>query len=167
MLLQHVALGSQAYCRLVGVTPDGDLYSRAFDPNFRNAWAQTKTLVSGYLTECAVKLRMVQEFCERHHGKDAIKPLEARAMTGLVIGKVAKGSFQLGIREASNKIIHAASADLVFTESAAEVPPVLLAGPLQLARESRQHREAQPTRCRAVGQGSLSQSRTVGRERHA
>ncbi|MBN3817104.1 hypothetical protein G3N57_11020 [Paraburkholderia sp. Se-20369] len=120
-VLQHISHGSEKYCQDVGLVVEDDLYDRNFDPNYKTVWADTKVLVSNYLIECAVKLRMLQEFCEKSDDRSKIAALGKQAVGDLPIGRVLDGSFQLSIREASNKIIHATSCDLYFKESQAAV----------------------------------------------
>jgi|RhiMetdeSRZDD1v2_1073273.scaffolds.fasta_scaffold167143_2 hypothetical protein len=124
-LLQHIAHGSLSHCRSAKVVLEDPDFDPEFDPNFKTIWSLTKTLVSNYLIECAVKLRMIQEFCAKHFEADDLNMLEERAMTDLLIGRIVQGTFRLTIREASNKIIHATSATVDFAPSATEAPPVL------------------------------------------
>lgn len=124
-LLQHIAHGSNGYCQSIGLVVEDDLYARDFDPNYKDVWADTKGLVTNYLIECAVKLRMLQEFCEKHHEQSTMAALGDQAVGDLQIGRIVDGAFRLNIREASNKVIHAASVDLEFVESNSDSPPVL------------------------------------------
>ena len=57
-LLQHIAHGSLSHCRSAKVVLEDPDFNPEFDPNFKTIWSLTKTLVSNYLIECAVKLRI-------------------------------------------------------------------------------------------------------------
>jgi hypothetical protein len=57
-LLQHIAHGSLSHCRSAKVVLEDPDFDPEFDPNFKTIWSLTKTLVSNYLIECAVKLRI-------------------------------------------------------------------------------------------------------------
>ncbi|KGS39087.1 hypothetical protein X961_5854 [Burkholderia pseudomallei MSHR5613] len=81
--------------------------------------------MTNYLIECAVKLRMLQEFCEKYHDKSMMAALGDQAVGSLQIGRIVDGTFRLNIREASNKIIHAACVELEFAESNSDGPAVL------------------------------------------
>lgn len=96
-----------------------------FDPKFQTVWSTTKILVSNYLIECAVKLRMIQEFCSKHYEPNKVCELEERALSEGAIGRVVQGAFRLTIREACNKIIHATSATIDFVPSPEDSPEVL------------------------------------------
>ena len=78
-LLQHIAHGSLSHCRSAKVVLEDPDFDPEFDPNFKTIWSLTKTLVSNYLIECAVKLRMIQEFCAKHFEADDLNMLEERA----------------------------------------------------------------------------------------
>jgi hypothetical protein len=109
-ILQHLVYGSQGYCVSEGITDEEE----AGYTEFQSCWGWTKAIVSNYLIECAVKLRMIQEFCARNCDADELNAMEQNAMGGLVIGRIHEGTFRLTVREACNKIIHATRATIVF-----------------------------------------------------
>jgi hypothetical protein len=105
VLLEHLAHGSQSYCavRLTGFQRDQG------DGALDEYWGWVKGIVSSLLIECAVRVRMLQDAVR---GEDATKlaDLDAVARSGLTIGTIVIGQFQLSLRETCNKIIHATKA---------------------------------------------------------
>jgi len=120
-VLQHLVHGSVAYCEREGITAD----MLEDDEPFQNAWGWTKVLASNYLIECAVKLRMVQDFCSKQADASTLQDIERQAAGDISIGRIIKGSFPLTVREACNKIIHATHATIDFVPSTNSTPPVL------------------------------------------
>jgi len=87
-----------------------------------------KVLLSNYLIECAVKARMIQEYCSKDDYDDELAKFEQEAVGELSLGKVAEGNFKLTLREASNKIIHSTSAIIEFKNTdieGSEVAPII------------------------------------------
>lgn len=111
-ILQQVSLASKAYCQLQGITTE----SLEDDTPFQSTWGWTKGLVSNYCIECAVKLRLIQDFCEKSGSRGELASLEKQAMQGESLGEVLHGRFRLTIREAANKIVHATSAEVDFLQ---------------------------------------------------
>jgi hypothetical protein len=110
-LLQHLAYGSEAYCRSEGMFSAEHLdYSK-----FQSPWGWTKAVVSNYLIECAVKLRMIQEYGAKRRDSCELAELDKAATLNLQIGRVLHGGFQLTLRESFNKIVHATNARMEFT----------------------------------------------------
>ncbi len=120
-VLQHLVHGSQAYCAGEGITAE----MLEDDEPFQNAWGWTKALTSNYLIECAIKLRMVHDYCSKQADASAIQDLEKQAAGSVSIGRILKGSFPLTVREACNKIIHATHATISFVPSSNSKPPTL------------------------------------------
>lgn len=112
-LLRHLSLGSEAYCGEEEIGSEADICEGEFD----FYWGWMKVVLSNYLIECAVKLRMVQEFCTNNGYEEELKQFEESALEGLEIGIVYQGNFQLSVRETTNKIIHATRATINFKES--------------------------------------------------
>ena len=102
-LLQHFSHGSERYCRerLVGSVHDAG--NGALD----EYWGWVKGLVSAYTLECSIRLRVLLDTVAGKPEANKIASLDTVARSGLVIGKVLKGEFELTLRETCNKIIHA------------------------------------------------------------
>lgn len=109
-VLRHLALGTKEYCRVEEITSEVELSGDFFN----DYWGQLKVLLSNYLIEIAVKIRMIEEYCLKNGYKDEIRTFEKEATSGLALGKIHSGSFSLSIRESSNKIIHATRAYFEF-----------------------------------------------------
>lgn len=101
IILQHYSLGSQKYCkeRFTGGTKDVGNYE------FDKYWSWTKSLVSNYILECSIKLRVIQDTF-RKTSKE-LNLFDDKACQNLTIGVIITGNFKLSLRETSNKIIHA------------------------------------------------------------
>lgn len=103
ILLQHFAHGSEQYCRerLIGSECD------AGDGELDSYWSWVKSLVSAYTLECSVRLRVLLDAVADQPEANKIINIDAHARSGLVIGQVVDGKFELTLRETCNKIIHA------------------------------------------------------------
>ena len=103
IVLQHYAYGSKEYCRrlLIGSKHD------AGDEMLNNYWGWTKGLVSNYLLECSIGLRVFLDTVAIKLEPNEIEELDTKARSGLAVGEVFLGSFELSVRESCNKIIHA------------------------------------------------------------
>ena len=106
VLLQHLAHGSEQYCRERLTGSEYDAGDGALD----EYWSWVKGLVSGYTLECCIRLRVLLDTVAGKPGADKIVGLDAAARSGLVIGQVVDGKFELTLREICNKIIHAQKA---------------------------------------------------------
>ncbi len=111
-ILRHMVHGAPAYCVIEDIGSEID----AGDESFDGYWGRLKVLLSNYLIECAVKSRMIQEYCSKDDVEGEISKFENEAVCELSLGQVVEGSFKLTLREASNKIIHATSAIVEFKE---------------------------------------------------
>jgi hypothetical protein len=111
-LLRHLSLGSKAYCREEEIGSDIDIGEGEFD----SYWGWLKVVLSNYLIESAVKLRMIQEYCAKDGYAEELASYERTAMKGLSLGTIHQGSFTISVRETTNKIIHATRATIAFTE---------------------------------------------------
>jgi hypothetical protein len=111
VLLQHFAHGSEQYCRerLIGSANDPG------DGALDQYWGWVKGLVSAYTLECSVRLRVLLDAVAGKPEADMIASLDATARSGLVIGRVVDGKFELTLRETCNKIIHATKVIPVWT----------------------------------------------------
>jgi hypothetical protein len=71
--------------------------------------------VSGYTLECCIRLRVLLDSVAGKPGADKIASLDAAARSGLVLGQVVDGKFELTLREMCNKIIHAKKVVSIWT----------------------------------------------------
>ena len=103
ILLQHFAHGSVQYCRerLTGSEQD------AGDGALDEYWGWVKGLVSAYTLECSIRVRVLLDTVGSKPEADKLVDLDSAARSGLIIGQVLDGKFELTIRETCNKIIHA------------------------------------------------------------
>jgi hypothetical protein len=101
VLLQHYCAGSREYCRVRMVGSENDIGNYEYD----NYWGWTKGIVSNYLLECSIKLRVIQDTFYSDYAE--FKKMDKEACGKLEIGNIEKGNFELNLRETSNKIIHA------------------------------------------------------------
>jgi hypothetical protein len=103
VLLQHFAYGSKDYCRerLTGSEKD------VGDGELDEYWAWVKGITSSYLLECAIRLRVLLDIIATGEHAGKVDGMDATARSGLVIGKILEGEFELTVREVCNKIIHA------------------------------------------------------------
>jgi hypothetical protein len=105
-LLQHFAHGSEQYCRERLVGSEHDVGHEALD----EYWGWVKGIVSAYTLECGVRLRVLLDTVAGRPEADKIAGLDVAARSGLVLGRVVDGEFELTLRETCNKIIHARKA---------------------------------------------------------
>lgn len=112
VLLQHFSFGSDGYCRdrLIGSIEDQGEYEED------KYWSWTKSIVSNYILECSIKLRVIQDtfkvndgvIPDSNTGKDInLNLFDQKACNKLIIGEIIQGDFKLNLRESCNKIIHA------------------------------------------------------------
>ncbi|BAX81339.1 hypothetical protein [Labilibaculum antarcticum] len=122
VLLQHFSYGSERYCsdRLIGSIEDQGGYEED------NYWGWTKSLVSNYILECSIKLRVIQDtfnvnysiIQDSNTGKDInLNLFDQKACNKLIIGEIIKGNFKLNLRESCNKIIHAVNVKPLWAKS--------------------------------------------------
>ena len=111
-ILRHVVHGAHSYCISEQIGGNQNI-GRDFSDEY---WSELKGLLSNYLIESAVKIRIVQDYCRKENSADELKEIENRAIEGISLGKVIEGSFSLTLREASNKIIHATKTTISLKE---------------------------------------------------
>ena len=113
IVLEHACYGSHAYCAARGIGGDEDQGDGELD----EYWGWMKGIVSNYTIECAVKLRMIDEYCTKNSDPEQYQEaLEAAHISKL--GHVRLGDFDLTLRECSNKIIHATRTELSIVKGA-------------------------------------------------
>ena len=107
IVLEHACHGSTIYCANRGIGSIADLGDGGLD----EYWGWLKAIVSNYTIECAIKLRMIEEFCAKNCDPEQIQEaLDAARIADL--GHAHLGNIDLTLRECSNKIIHATSTEL-------------------------------------------------------
>jgi len=111
ILLQHFAHGSEQYCRERLVGSEYDIGDGALD----EYWSWVKGIVSSYTLECGIRLRVLLDTFTGRPEADKIVSLDFAARSGVVIGQVVEGKFELTLRETCNKIIHARKVITVWT----------------------------------------------------
>ncbi len=122
VLLQHFNFGSERYSsdRLVGSIKDDGAYEED------KYWGWTKNIVSNYILECSIKLRVIQDTFNVSHGiipdcitgKDInLNLFDQKACDKLIIGEITQGNFKLSLRESCNKIIHAVNVKPLWAQS--------------------------------------------------
>jgi hypothetical protein len=111
ILLQHFAHGSKQFCqdRLTG--SEYDIGDEAFD----EYWGWVKVLVSTYILECGIRVRVFLDIISEKLEKSEIIDLDTAARAELSIGQIVDGNFKLTLRETCNKIIHAKKVVPVWT----------------------------------------------------
>ncbi|KPL74142.1 hypothetical protein ADN00_14170 [Ornatilinea apprima] len=103
VLLQHFAHGSKEYCRERLAGSEKDIGDAEFD----DYWVWAKGLVSSYILECSIRVRVLLDTVSDKPEAKEIAKIDIESISGLTLGKVVKGDFDLSIRESCNKIIHA------------------------------------------------------------
>jgi hypothetical protein len=112
-LLQHLAYGSERYCALRLPGSEQDQGDGAID----EYWSWVKGIVSSYLLECAVRIRVLQDTVNLREDGGKLAGFDANACVGLKIATIVSGDFPLSIRETCNKIIHAMKVIPEFSKS--------------------------------------------------
>jgi hypothetical protein len=110
VLLQHFAHGSKQYCRERLIGSEEDIGDAGFD----EYWGWAKGLVSSYMLECSVRVRVLLDTVSDKPEAREIAKIDEEAISGLIIGDITKGNFDLSIRESCNKVIHAKTASPVW-----------------------------------------------------
>jgi hypothetical protein len=103
VLIQHFAHGSKEYCRERLIGSEKDQGNAEFD----EYWTWAKGLISSYILECSVRVRVLLDTVSDKPEAKEIAQIDKESISGLVIGNITKGRFDLSIRESCNKIIHA------------------------------------------------------------
>jgi hypothetical protein len=103
VLLQHFAYGSEQYCRdrLIGSEQD------AGDGELDEYWGWVKGLISAYTLECSIRVRILMDTIAEKPEADKLNSLDSASRSGLELGQLVDGKFELTVRETCNKIIHA------------------------------------------------------------
>jgi len=103
VIIQHFAHGSKEYCRERMIGSEKDQGNAEFD----NYWMWAKGIISSYILECSVRVRVLLDTVSDKPEAQEITKIDTESVLGLSLGNVVKGNFDLSIRESCNKIIHA------------------------------------------------------------
>ena len=107
-ILRNVALAREFYGQEERY-PDHILSEGGYGDGFSGL---LKGLLSNTIIDACVKLRIIQEYCNR----EELKVCEDSAVRGLVYGKVLEGSFKWTLRESFNKVIHSERVLIEFVQ---------------------------------------------------
>ncbi len=108
-VLRNLVFASRSYASEENIASDID-YGYGF---FDDYWGYLKVILSNYIIEVSVKMRMIQEHC----GNDEdLTEFEIDALNGMSIGAIKEGKFDLTLRESFNKVIHSKRATIEFID---------------------------------------------------
>ena len=113
-ILQNLSLASRSFCEKYRINQYSEEESE-FDWYYLG-WL--KSIVSEKLIDCAIKVRILQDFLREEDEEIDFADLDQRACSDLVLGQFHAGSDPLTLREACNKIIHATKVNLVWKDVA-------------------------------------------------
>ena len=108
-LLRHLASGTREFCRKEQLQ-EGPI---DYEDDWSLYYLRMRSLVSSRLIELAANLRIVEDTCRHQDTYSDIRDLDALCRENENIGIVHQGNFELTLREACNKVIHATEFDLV------------------------------------------------------
>jgi hypothetical protein len=114
-ILQNLSLASRSFCEKYRINQYSEEESE-FDWYYYLGWL--KSIVSEKLIDCAIKVRILQDFLREEDEEIDFADLDQRACSDLVLGQFHAGSDPLTLREACNKIIHATKVNLVWKDVA-------------------------------------------------
>ena len=114
-ILQNLSLASRSFCEKYRINQYSEEESE-FDWYYYMGWL--KSIVSEKLIDCAIKVRILQDFLREEDEEIDFADLDQRACSDLVLGQFHAGSDPLTLREACNKIIHATKVNLVWKDVA-------------------------------------------------
>ena len=114
-ILQNLSLASRSFCEKYRINQYSE-EELEFDWYYYMGWL--KSIVSEKLIDCAIKVRILQDFLREEDEEIDFADLDQRACSDLVLGQFHAGSDPLTLREACNKIIHATKVNLVWKDVA-------------------------------------------------
>lgn len=113
MLIEHIAQGSYAYC-------DNHEVGRNISKYGIDAWqeysVQIKQVISNLVIECAIKIRIIEDTLKELGSNTDFRSKDIEARENATIGEVITGNVDLTLRESCNKIVHASSVSLLWSE---------------------------------------------------
>ncbi len=101
-VLTNLCIASPHFCSL----HDIGYYCEEQEYDWHYYFGHLKVLVSKNLIHCAISLRILQDFLKTEEDVD-FASLDKDALDGISLGAFVRGSGNLTLREACNKIIHA------------------------------------------------------------
>lgn len=107
-ILRHITYGSPEFCASTKLTRD--CYGGDYE-----WWEYTgllKSIVSNTVIECAIKVRMIQDFVASDSQEVDLNELDKDARNEIQIGQFIGSELPLTLRESCNKIVHASEARL-------------------------------------------------------
>jgi hypothetical protein len=108
-LLQQLILASQPYCRISNICQGSYPYG---DDDWNDYNHKIKPVVCGYLIEIAAKVRILEDTSRPHARPSTFVRANRYATEDIPLGTIHRGNFDLTVREACNKIIHATRVEL-------------------------------------------------------
>jgi len=116
-ILRNLSIASRSFCEKYKTNRfSGEESECGWD--YYVGWL--KPIVSEKLIDCAIKARIVLDFCPEEDEEIDISALDQKACRGIVLGKFHVGSCPLTLREIFNKIIHATEVSLVWEDLTSE-----------------------------------------------
>jgi hypothetical protein len=113
-ILQNLSLASRSFCEKYQINRYSDK-ELEFDWNYYFEWL--KSIVSEKLIECAINVRILQDFlCEENEDINWTE-LDQDACSDITLGIFHIGSEFVTVREVCNKIIHAIEVSLVWEDT--------------------------------------------------
>jgi hypothetical protein len=116
-IVRNLCFASEPICRTNRL---GRYAEASGDVTWQEYFGWLKALLSRHLIQCSITLRMIQDSLKRHVEDIDLSVLETDAANGLLLGQFRRGSGDVTIREACNKIIHATDVSLVWCSIAEE-----------------------------------------------
>lgn len=133
-ILQHLCYASKEFCSKNKISRDAEEF---IDYEWWQYAGLLKSIVSNTVIEAAVKIRMLQDFAQNENEDIDLLAMDREACSNLTIGIVVAGSFNLSLREACNKIIHATEARMCWSNISTITSPEYWNGKYSLSGENR------------------------------
>ena len=103
-LLRQLVLSSRDYCKRELLYSGDDKHG---DGDWGVYWGRLQFLVSKYLLESAISLRILQDTLSKQLTQSVLREMERDFSINSRLGEVLSGTFDLTLRETCNKIVHA------------------------------------------------------------
>ena len=109
-LIQNLAHGSRSFCESHRIKWGEDC---AGEYDWEHYFGWLKSLLCEHLIKSSITLRMILDMVDPQSDENHdLKAIQTSSLEGLSIGVVHEGDFNLTLREAFNKIIHATDIQL-------------------------------------------------------
>ena len=112
-VVQGLVHGSKSFCGKHKIV-NGEENRNDYDWFYYFGWL--KSQISERLIKSSITLRMLEDTLSEHQEDVDLNEYRKVAVSGLVLGEIQKGKFNLTLREAQNKIIHATDIALDWIE---------------------------------------------------